>query len=139
MENTNQVATNDQNSAENQTEASEKLKTAPAHQTDEMTEEANIAMLVWIGTIFLGFIPSLIVYLIYGKKTFVRHHAVAALNFSIVATCVYIIAWILSFVVIGFFVMIALFVWALIVCIKGAIAARNQEQYTPPLVPSILK
>ncbi|HUL81601.1 MAG TPA: DUF4870 domain-containing protein, partial [Gammaproteobacteria bacterium] len=46
-------------------------------------ESRNIAVLVWVGTIFFGFIPSLIVYLIKKDDAYVLDQSKEALNWSI--------------------------------------------------------
>ena len=43
----------------------------------------NIAMLIWVGTIFLSFVPGLIVYLVRKDDDFIVDQAKEALNWSI--------------------------------------------------------
>jgi hypothetical protein len=48
-------------------------------------ESKNMALLIWIGTIFFGFIPGLIFYLVKKDDAYVMDQAKEALNWSITA------------------------------------------------------
>ena len=95
-------------------------------------ESRNIAVLVWIGTIFFGFIPSLIVYLIKKDDAYVLDQSKEALNWSITAIIGYFIGLILTFILIGVLVFIVVGICQLIFCIMGAIAASNGKPYRVP-------
>ena len=118
------------------------------HQTQEnqspatptgIADDQNIAVIMWIATLFLGFIPSLIVYLLYTDKPFIRQHSIAGLNFSITSILVLIIVYVMSLFLIGFLFFPFLFIWVLYVCIKGAIVASRQQTFNPPLTFKFLK
>jgi hypothetical protein len=106
---------------------------------DASNEDANMAVLMWIGTIFLGFIPPLIGYFAFTGKPLIRAHSLAGLNFSITICLLYFVAYLLSFFVIGFFLFPFLFIWTLYVCVKGAISAQKKEPYSPAMTPELLK
>ncbi len=99
----------------------------------------NIALLSWIGTIFLGFIPGLVLYLVKKDDAFVQEHAKEALNWSITAIFGYIAASILMFVLVGFLVMAAVGICHLIFCIMGAVAASNGAAYKAPFAVRLVK
>lgn len=99
-------------------------------------EEKTQAMLVWVLTIFFGFVPGLIFYLISKEKPFVYRHAGQALAFTI---CVAIIDVVCFVTVVG--IVLVPFVWlgALIVCIMAAMAANKGDDYNPPLTSGLAK
>jgi uncharacterized Tic20 family protein len=97
------------------------------------------SMLTHIGGIFFGFVPSLVVYLIYkDRDPFIRRHAVQALNFQIIATIAYVVSYVLMVVVIGFLTWFATFVAVLVFSIMAAMAANKGEEYTYPMVPQMV-
>ena len=92
-----------------------------------------------IGGIVFGFIPSLVIYLIYkDRDPFIRRHSTQALNFQIVATIAYIISAVLQFILIGYLTGFITFVCVVIFSIMGAMAANKGEEYTYPLVPTMV-
>jgi uncharacterized protein len=104
---------------------------APA-QIAVSQDSKNLGVLIWIGTIFLGFIPGLIVYLIKKDDAYVLDQAKEALNWSITAIIGYVASMILMFVLIGGLVMLAVGICHLIFCILGAVAASKGENYRVP-------
>ena len=100
-----------------------------------MTSEAesrNIAVLVWVGTIFFGFIPALIVYLVKKDDAYVLDQAKEALNWSITALIGWFAGVILMFVLIGVLVFIVVGICTLVFCILGAVAASGGKPYRVP-------
>ena len=95
-------------------------------------ESRNTAVLIWIGTIFLGFIPGLIVYLVKKDDPYVLDQSKEALNWSITAIIGYVAGMILAFILIGVLVMVAVGICHLIFCILGAVAASKGESYRVP-------
>ena len=92
-----------------------------------------------IGGIFFGFIPSLIIYLIYkDRDPFIRRHATQALNFQIIATIAYIISRVLMIVFIGYLTGFATWVCVVAFSIIAAMAANKGEEYTYPLIPKMV-
>ena len=95
-------------------------------------ESRNIAVLVWIGTIFFGFIPSLIVYLVKKDDAYVLDQSKEALNWSITVIIGWFIGLILTFVLIGVLVFIVVGICQLVFCIMGAVAASGGKPYRVP-------
>ena len=102
-------------------------------------EEKGQATLVWVLTIFFGFVPALIFFLISKDKPFVYRHAAYALATQIVTTIGWIAAGVLMMVLIGFLLLPVVGLFHLYVCIKGAIAANNGDEYVPPLAGNFAK
>ena len=107
--------------------------------TGESQDSRNIAVLVWIGTFFFGFIPSLIVYLIKTDDPFVRDHAKEALNWSITAIIGFFIGFVLMLILIGVLVFIAVGIGSLVFCILGAVAASSGKSYQVPFAIRLIK
>ena len=101
-------------------------------QTTVAQDSKNIAVLIWIGPIFLGFIPSLIVYLIKKDDAYVYEQTKEALNWSITALIGYVVGMILTFIFIGSLVMMAVFICHLVFCIMGAVATSKGQSYRVP-------
>jgi uncharacterized Tic20 family protein len=74
------------------------------------------------------------VLLVKGKDSaFVRRHSVESLNFQISLLIYLAISFVLVFVLIGFFMLAAVGIFALIVIILATVKAANGEDYRYPL------
>jgi uncharacterized protein len=103
------------------------------------SEERNWALAAHIGTFVaawfaMGFVAPLVVLLVKGNSSpFVRRHAVESLNFQISLLIYLVISVILAFVLVGFLLLAAVGVFALVVIILATIKAANGEDYRYPL------
>ena len=90
--------------------------------------------LIHVGGIFFGILPSLIGYLVAKDRgDFIRQHSRAALNFHITLLIAYGACVVLSFILIGAFLAIAVGIMALIFSILAAVAANGGQLYTFPI------
>lgn len=108
----------------------------PYQQSNPLSpsDEKLWATLIHIGGIFFSFVPALIGYLILKDKgPFVREHTATALNFQITMAIAYVVGSILTFVVIGIFILIAVWVVTIIFSIMAAVKANQGQPYTYPL------
>ena len=98
------------------------------------------SMLTHIGGIFFGFIPSLIVYLVYkDRDPFLHRHAVQALNFQIIVAIAFFATWILTMVFFAFFFLWpAVWICMVVFSIIAGMAANKGEEYTYPLIPKMV-
>ncbi|HEY9307681.1 MAG TPA: DUF4870 domain-containing protein [Microbacterium sp.] len=97
-------------------------------------DEKLWATLIHIGGIFFSFIPALIGYLVLKDKgPFVRAHTATALNFQITMAIAYVVGIILTFIIIGIFVVIAVGIVTIIFSIIAAVKANQGQPYTYPL------
>jgi len=97
------------------------------------------SMFAHIGGIFFGFIPSLVIYLMYkDRDPFVRRHATQALNFQIIMTIAYFASFVLTFLIIGFLLLPAVMIAVLVFSIIAGMAANKGEEYTYPMVPQMV-
>jgi uncharacterized protein len=104
------------------------------------SDDTTIAALTHIGGIFFGFIPSLIVWLIYKDKSpFVADQALEALNFQITMAIGAFACIILMLIVIGIFMIWVLGIVNLVLCIIAAIKASSGEQFRYPFALRLIK
>ncbi|MGO4890818.1 DUF4870 domain-containing protein [Flavobacterium sp. W21_SRS_FM6] len=102
-------------------------------------DSKNLALLTWIGTIFFGFIPGLVMYLVKKDDAFICGHAKEALNWCITAAIGYFICFILTIILIGALLFPVLGLCHLIFCVLGAIKASNGEYYLTPFAIRLIK
>jgi len=97
-------------------------------------------MLSHLGGIVLGFLAPLIVMLTKGNESpYTKYNAVEALNFQITVIIGYVVASVLSVVLIGFLVFPLLFIVNLVFCIMAGLAANKGETYKYPLALRLVK
>lgn len=112
------------------------------------SEERNLGMLAHVipaillplsaGT--LGFVASLVIYLIYKDRgPFVRQHAANSLNVQIIAAIGLLASTVLMIVLVGFVLYPLVIIAATVIHIMGAIKANNGEWWMPPLTPALVK
>lgn len=103
-------------------------------------DDKTMALLAHLGGILFGFIPSLVIWLIKKDTSeFVADQAKEALNFQITLIFGYILSFILVFIVIGIFLIWALAIANLVLCIIGGIKANSGEQYRYPFAIRLIK
>ncbi len=112
--------------------------TAP--QPMSQSDERLWAMLSHLGVILFGFVPPLVIWLVFRERSaFVNDQAKEALNFSILITIAYVVGSILAVILIGFLIWAAAGLAALILCIMAGIAANRGEMYRYPFNWRIVK
>ena len=102
-------------------------------------DSKNIALLNWIGTLFFGFIPGLVLFFIKKDDPYVYDQAKEALNWSITAIIGYIFGVLLTFVLIGVLVLFAVGFAHLVFCVMGAIGASSGKQFRVPFAIRVIK
>lgn len=103
------------------------------------TDSKNLAVICNVLTIFFGFIPGLIFFLVKTDDAFVRAHARESLNFCLTIFIGYVVAGILTFVVIGALLLPILGIAWLVLLIIASVKASNGEEYRYPLTWRVLK
>ncbi|WP_068264249.1 DUF4870 domain-containing protein [Janibacter limosus] len=112
------------------------------------TEERNLgtiahvvpAILLPLSAGTLGFVGSLVIYLMYKDRgPFVRQHAANSLNVQIITAILLLVSSVLMLVLIGFLAYPLVIVVATVIHILGAVKANNGEWWTPPLTPQIVR
>lgn len=98
------------------------------------SDEKLWATLVHLGGLFFGFLAPLVGYIILKDRgPFVRAHTATALNFQITLIIAYTAGIILTFLLIGIFVIIAAYVLNIVFCIIAAVKANQGQWYTYPM------
>lgn len=87
----------------------------------------------------LGFLGPLVCMLIVGDRSpYARRHAVAALNFNLSWLIYSVVSWMLTLVLIGWVLLVALAIGYVALVIMGAVAANRGEEYRYPLTLPIV-
>ncbi|WP_261843933.1 DUF4870 domain-containing protein [Aliamphritea ceti] len=116
------------------------MENGAVQDVNEVSQDGkNMALLSWIGTFFLGFIPGLILYLIKTDDAYVQDQSKESLNWSITAMIGYFVAFLLSFIVIGVFLIPVIGLCHLIFCIMGAVAASKGKAFRVPFAIRLIK
>ena len=98
------------------------------------------ATLIHVGGILFGILPSLIGFLVTKDRgDFIRQHTRAALNFHITLLLAYVACVLLSFIVIGLFLLFAVEIVAIIFGILAAVAANSGQAYKFPISIEFVK
>ena len=103
-------------------------------------EEKNMAMLCYVLGIVTGFLGPLIIWMM-KKETmpFVNDQGKEILNFQITTALAWVVCILLSFVVIGVFLMPLVGLAYLILMIMGALKAKDGVAYRFPFALRLLK
>lgn len=103
-------------------------------------EECNMAMLIYILSIFTGWVGPLIIWLIKKDASpFVNDQGKEVLNFQITFFVAYIVCALLMFVVIGCVLLPILMIAAIVFSIMGALAASKGTAYRFPFNIRLIK
>lgn len=98
------------------------------------SDEKLWATLIHIGGILFGFLPALIGYIILRDRgPFIRAHSATALNFQLTMLLAYAVGVVTLVIIIGLFVLLAVWVAVIVFGIVAALAANRGQAYTYPL------
>ena len=115
-------------------------KLAAQRATPPISQDSkNIAILIWVGTIFLSFIPGLVGYLTKKDDAFIAGHSKEALNLSITVLIGQAASMISMIVLIGVLLIWVVLLWNLIQSVRGAIAASDGQPFSAPLTLRLIK
>ena len=105
-------------------------------------DDKNLAMLVHLSGILLGWIVPLIVWLINkdnSAKSYLSDQSKEALNFQITVCIAYVICWVLAFVIIGGFLLPLVWIANLVFCILAAVKVNSTGTYLYPFTLRLIK
>lgn len=108
--------------------------------TTPSKDDCNLAMLAHLLGIFTSFVGALIIWLV--KKddsAFVAQEGAEALNFQITIALGWIIAMMLSMILIGFILYPVLLIGNLVFCILAAVSASKGQAYRYPLTLRLVR
>ncbi|WP_018609382.1 DUF4870 domain-containing protein [Uliginosibacterium gangwonense] len=103
-------------------------------------ESKQLALLIWVGSIIFGFIPSLILFLTKKDDEFVLDQSKEALNWTIVVAIALVVLSVVARII-PFVGLLSLLVWgaSVVFCIMGAVAVNKGEKYRLPFSITIIK
>ncbi|WP_374012031.1 DUF4870 domain-containing protein [Pseudoxanthomonas koreensis] len=114
----------------------------PAPEGAAPQDQRTMALLAHLLGIITGFIGALVIWLVSkddAAKGFVTDQAKEALNFQITLFIGYVVAWVLSFILIGLLVFPVLMIANLVFSILGGMKANNGEAYRYPFALRLIK
>lgn len=112
------------------------VSNAPATTSQD---SKNLALLLWLGTIFFGFIPGLVLFLVKKDDAYLLDQSREALNWSITAILGVLAGMILTLILIGILVIWAIALCNLIFCILGVIATASGKPFRVPFALRLIK
>ena len=109
-------------------------------------DEKVLALVAHLGSFggyifpFANIIVPLVIWLVKKDESgFVDYHGKESLNFQISMTIYYIVAGLLTLILIGFVLLLGLLIFNIVVVIMAAIKAYDGEYYTYPLCIRLIK
>lgn len=97
-----------------------------------------VALVASAGT--LGFVASLVIYLMYKDRgPFVRAQAANSLNIQIMTLACLIVSGLLMLVLVGFVLYPLVIVIAVVLHVIGAMKSNNGEWWNPPMTPGFVR
>lgn len=104
------------------------------------SDDKTMGLLAHLLGIFTGFIGALVIWLIKkDQSAFLDDQGKEALNFQITLFIGWMIAFVLSFVLIGLLLYPVLLIANIVLCIMGGIAANKGERYRYPFALRLVK
>lgn len=98
------------------------------------SDEKLWATLIHVGGILFYFLPSLIGYIVLKDRgPFIREHTTTALNFQLTMLIASVVGGIMTLLLIGFLILIAVAIVIIVFSIIAAVAANNGQSYRYPL------
>jgi len=107
--------------------------TAP-EQPLNPSDEKTYAIVIHVLGIFFNFIPALIGYLVWKDRgPFIRSHTASALNFQLTMLIAMIVGYITLIIVVGVFIILAVYVVTIVFSIIAAMRANQGLEYKYPM------
>jgi uncharacterized protein len=104
------------------------------------SDERTMSILAHVLTIFFGFIPPLIIWLIKKDESkYVAEHAKESLNFQITIFLAYMVAGVLVCLFIGFLLLFVVWAISIVFAILATIEANNNKIYKYPFCLRLIK
>ena len=117
--------------------------------TELSQDSRNMALLNWLGCLFFGLIPPLVLYIVKKDDAYVQEQAKEGLIWSITLIIGYIALWLLAIVlgiisfgvlaVIPMLLMVILSFAHLVFCVMGAMKASSGENFKVPFNIRLIK
>lgn len=108
-------------------------------ESEVSQESKNLGLLLWLGTLFFGFIPGLIFYVLKKEDGYLQLQSKEALNWSITLFLAYVVAGVLTVVAVGALLFPLIGLCHFFFCILGAVATYNGRLYRAPVALRLIK
>ena len=103
-------------------------------------EDTVWSVLAHLSIFVFALLGPLVIYLVFKDTSpMTRHHAAEALNFHLTLLIASLVSALLTLVLIGFLMLLALFVWGIVLAIIAAVAASRREAYRYPLTITFVR
>ena len=108
--------------------------TANSSNSNPSSDDKNIATVTHLGGIVFAFVPALVVWILKkDESAYIADQAREALNFQVTIVLGFVIAGILSWILIGFIFFPILWLLNIVFCIIVAISSSKGKTYRYPL------
>jgi len=107
--------------------------------TPPSQDSKNLALLCWLGSTLLAFIPGLAFYLAKKDDAYLQDQAKEALNWGITFTLMLIIGNVLAIILVGFLVILVAWLIHIVFCIMGAVAVSDGKPFRVPFALRLIK
>ena len=105
-----------------------------------VSDEKTWGVLMHVGSLFIGFLAPLIVWLIYRERSqTLDQQGRTALNWQISALIYAVVSSVLMIVLVGFFTIFAVAILDIVFCIVAAVKAGDREAWRYPLAIPFLR
>ena len=112
----------------------------PSSSSSPSQESKNLALLCHLLGLLTSFLGPLILWLMKKEEdSYIEHHGREALNFQIMLIIAYFVGGILTFVCIGFIIMLAAWIMDIVFSIMACIAASKGQMYRYPVSLRLIK
>ena len=99
------------------------------------SDERMWATFAHIGPVLAGFLAPLVIWLVFRERSrFVDDQGKEALNFQITLAIAYVVGALTAWLVVGFLILLAAWVLAIVFGIQGALATGRGEPYRYPFI-----
>ncbi len=95
--------------------------------------QRNVVVLVYVLTIFFAFIPSLVMWILYKDSPAVSARAKDILNFQLTILLAGFVSAVLTVILVGFLLLLAVGIFHLVITIVAAMKVANNENYRFPM------
>ncbi|QDL54483.1 DUF4870 domain-containing protein [Rhodoferax aquaticus] len=102
-------------------------------------DSKNLAVLVWVGSIFFPLLSGLLFYLLKSDDAFVAAHAKEALNWGITTVILGFVCLVLVIILIGLLGFWLLGLCSFVFCVLGALSAAKGKSFRTPFGIRLLK
>jgi len=115
--------------------AADTIDASPSQEEKNMGMFCHLAAFAGLVIPFFGNIigPLVIWQLKKDSSAYVDYHGKESLNFQITMAIAFLVSWVLAFIIIGFFLMLGLAIFNLVVIIIASIKANEGVRYQYPI------